>query len=247
MKAKLMKRRDEKQLDLIVSFITPAPIYFTIPAATLQFERGRKKTELQTSAKNDDAKKNNCSEYFPRTDHSRWWWRFSLLRFLLHLFNLRSLGGHGVSGRLWFSAHVVKWNVFRPALALRWSGRGGRGEDGLGFARPNKLHKPRIWDVEMEGLHKHCSLICLENKWAQLMSTCISGIINTIPSWDKSFCCSSKISVWDIAWSLAWFSSWILIVSPVLSRTGSPWPDTSPGPVMENRRTVNNANGGDHN
>lgn len=47
-----MKGRDEKQPDLMVGFIMdrPAPIYSTVPAARLQFER-RRKTELQTSAK----------------------------------------------------------------------------------------------------------------------------------------------------------------------------------------------------
>lgn len=278
----------------------PAPIYFPIPAARLQLKVGKKNVAADFSkkwqCKKKKKKRENCYE-FARTNCSRWRWRFSLLHVLFHLFNLGSLGGHSVLGRVWLSAHVVKWN--RPASALGWSGRGGRGVDALGFARPNKLHQPRIWDVEVNGLHKQCSLICLENKWAQVMSTYLESLIawrhtipplwqvfkmigrlskkyflhlakmksaktdwlawqirggqysiltklilitfrrkhDCLPSWDKSFRCSSKISAWDIAWSLAWFSWWILIVSSVLSRTWSPWPDTNPGPVIVNRET----------
>lgn len=68
-----------------------------------------------------------------------------------------------------------------------------------------------------------------------------------LPSWDKSFFCSCKISAWDISRSFAWFSSWILLVSPALSRTWSPWPDSSPGPVTANRGTENNVNRRNHN
>lgn len=130
-------------------------------------------------------KRKKCSEFL-RTHHSRWRWRFSLPHFLFHLFNVRSLGGCGVFGRVWLSAHVVKWNVLRPALALRWSGRRGRGVDALGFARPNKLHKPRIWDVDIKGLHKQCSLICLENNGTQVMLTSISGTINLMNTYHPS-------------------------------------------------------------
>lgn len=50
-----------------------------------------------------------------------------------------------------------------------------------------------------------------------------------LPSWDKSFFCSSRISDWDITLSLAWFSMWILRVSVEPSKTPSPWPDTNLG------------------
>lgn len=48
-----------------------------------------------------------------------------------------------------------------------------------------------------------------------------------LPSWDRSFFCSSRISGWDIALSLAWFSMWILRVSVGPSETLRPWPDTN--------------------
>lgn len=143
-------------------------------------KKEKKNRAADFSKKCKKKERKDCSEFLC-THHSRWQWRFSLLHFLFHLFNSRSLGGHGVFGGVGLAAHVVKWNTFRPALALRWSGRGGGGGvDALGFARPNELHKPWIWDVEIKGLHKQCSLICLENKWAQVMSTSISGIINVI-------------------------------------------------------------------
>lgn len=56
-----------------------------------------------------------------------------------------------------------------------------------------------------------------------------SGKHPRLPSWDKSFFCSSSISDWDIAWILAWLSLWILMMSPELSGPTSPRPDTKHG------------------
>lgn len=58
--------------------------------------------------------------------------------------------------------------------------------DALGFARPNKLHKPRIWDVDIKRLHKQCSLICLENNGTQVMLTSMSGTINLMYTYHPS-------------------------------------------------------------
>lgn len=67
-----MKQRDEMQPDLIVRFIMdgPAPICFTIPAATLQFERGQKKLQIQQKM-TMRGKKAGCFEFFPYRSQQR--------------------------------------------------------------------------------------------------------------------------------------------------------------------------------